>query len=262
MSAWRGTCIVKISGGHVLRPAISVVSGRFYCRLSGGGVPNHTLKLRLNDFVVQGNSSDYLKCTIKIFSLEAYQERSCASSDRQGRKAIPWIAGPQLEKRTGKYGTPRLEYLQELVNEYQTTTDIEAKHQILANLANFAYDPINYKFLCQLNVVDLFLDAITEPEEKIKEFENRAKEHIITSDGLPLIIDCLSSENENTVLSALATLMFLNISFSKSDIKSVFERVKQLSQTDNRKISNLAIVFLQDYLETDLVKESERNHNL
>ncbi|CAG8555976.1 1050_t:CDS:2 [Ambispora leptoticha] len=172
----------------------------------------------------------------------------------------------QLEKRTGKYGTPRLEYLQELVNEYQTTTDIEAKHQILANLANFAYDPINYDFLCQLNVVDLFLDAITEPDEKIKEFgiggicniclENRAKEYIITYEGLPLIIDCLSSENESTVLSALATLMFLNISFSQADVKSVSKRVKQLSQTDNPKISNLANIFLQDYLEnSDSVKE-------
>jgi len=33
----------------------------------------------------------------------------------------------------------------------------EAKLQVLANLANFAYDPINYEYLRQLNVVDLFL---------------------------------------------------------------------------------------------------------
>ena len=34
---------------------------------------------------------------------------------------------------------------------------VESKQQILANLANFAYDPINYEFIRQLNIVDLFL---------------------------------------------------------------------------------------------------------
>jgi len=34
---------------------------------------------------------------------------------------------------------------------------LEAKYQVLANLANFAYDPINYDWLFELNVVDLFI---------------------------------------------------------------------------------------------------------
>jgi KaiC/GvpD/RAD55 family RecA-like ATPase len=38
----------------------------------------------------------------------------------------------------------------------------EAKEQVLANLANFAYDPINYEFLRKLNVIDLFLDQLSE----------------------------------------------------------------------------------------------------
>jgi hypothetical protein len=37
----------------------------------------------------------------------------------------------------------------------------DAKHQVLANLANFAYDPINYDFLWQLNIIDLFLGQIS-----------------------------------------------------------------------------------------------------
>ena len=32
-----------------------------------------------------------------------------------------------------------------------------AKEEILANLANFAYDPINYDHFRKLNVVDLFM---------------------------------------------------------------------------------------------------------
>jgi hypothetical protein len=37
----------------------------------------------------------------------------------------------------------------------------DAKYQTLANLANFAYDPINYEWLEQLGVVDLFLGSIS-----------------------------------------------------------------------------------------------------
>ncbi|KAG9303298.1 hypothetical protein G9A89_013624 [Geosiphon pyriformis] len=175
----------------------------------------------------------------------------------------------QLEKRTGKYGTSRLEYLQELVNEYQDTKDLEAKQQVLANLANFAYDPINYPFLLQLNVVDLFLDALTEAEEKTVEFglggicniclEKSAKEHIINNDGIPLIVDCLSSKNENILLSALSSLMFLITISSEADIltKTVHNRVQELSLSENRKFSNLANVFLQDYFEKQNYNKGE-----
>jgi len=33
----------------------------------------------------------------------------------------------------------------------------ESKLQVLANLANFAYDPVNYDYIRRLNVIDLFL---------------------------------------------------------------------------------------------------------
>ena len=34
---------------------------------------------------------------------------------------------------------------------------LESKLQILANLANFAYDPINYEYLRILNIIELFI---------------------------------------------------------------------------------------------------------
>jgi hypothetical protein len=37
---------------------------------------------------------------------------------------------------------------------------------VLANLANFGYDPVNYDHLRRLNVLDLFLDALSEPPEQ------------------------------------------------------------------------------------------------
>ncbi|CAG8463097.1 18574_t:CDS:2 [Acaulospora morrowiae] len=166
----------------------------------------------------------------------------------------------QLEKRTGKSGTSRPDYLQELVNEYQNTSDQEAKYQVLANLANFAYDPINYDWLWELNVVDLFLDTLTEPDEKIKEFglgglcnlclEKRNKEHILNNEGIPLVIDCIFNEKEDIILSAITTLMFL-IS-SDDDEKgalsdSVRKRMEHLSRSDNVRLKNLATIFLRDY---------------
>ena len=41
----------------------------------------------------------------------------------------------------------------------------ENKLQIIANLANFGYDPINYGFFRTLNVLGLFLDVLAEEQD-------------------------------------------------------------------------------------------------
>lgn len=46
----------------------------------------------------------------------------------------------------------------------------EAKQQVLANLANFSYDPNNTEYLLQLQVPDLFLDMLSEENEDFVEF--------------------------------------------------------------------------------------------
>lgn len=46
----------------------------------------------------------------------------------------------------------------------------DAKEQVLANLANFAYDPSNYQYLRQLQVLDLFLDSLSEENETLVKF--------------------------------------------------------------------------------------------
>jgi hypothetical protein len=48
--------------------------------------------------------------------------------------------------------------------------DSVAKTQVLAHLANFAYDPVNYEWLRKLHVLDLFIDMLTEENEQWKEF--------------------------------------------------------------------------------------------
>lgn len=77
----------------------------------------------------------------------------------------------RLNQRQGKYGTPRHEYLQQLITEYQYTSQILRKEEIVANLANFGYDPINYASFCHLHVMDLFIDILDEaqnPDEDIQ----------------------------------------------------------------------------------------------
>lgn len=71
----------------------------------------------------------------------------------------------RLQQRQGKYGTPRHEYLQALVDEYQRTPQLLRKEEIVANLGNFAYDPINYAAMHQLKVVELFLELIVQDDQ-------------------------------------------------------------------------------------------------
>ncbi|XP_072172792.1 armadillo repeat-containing protein 7-like [Diadema setosum] len=165
----------------------------------------------------------------------------------------------RLDNRTPSEGVGRLQYLQALVTEFQQTESEECREQVLANLSNFAYDPINYDYLRQLNVIDLFLDTLTEPNERLVEFgigglcnlaldkENKAL--ILQNDGVSLVKDCLSSPNEETVLSAITTLMYLTTPASKSEITapSIVECMHRFAGSSNKRLSNLAEVFLQDY---------------
>ncbi|KAJ8390687.1 hypothetical protein AAFF_G00100670 [Aldrovandia affinis] len=67
-------------------------------------------------------------------------------------------------------GPDRFEYLQTLVTEFQDTDSPDAREQILANLANFSYDPKNIEDLQRLQVTELFLDMLTEESENLVEF--------------------------------------------------------------------------------------------
>ena len=68
-----------------------------------------------------------------------------------------------VQSRKGGRGTSRFDYLQQLITEYQDTSKqgrvldresiVEARRQIIANLANFAYDPYNYAFMIELIIV-------------------------------------------------------------------------------------------------------------
>ncbi|KAK7300638.1 hypothetical protein RJT34_11486 [Clitoria ternatea] len=166
------------------------------------------------------------------------------------------------QERTGKYGTPRLQYLQELVTQFQNSSEDEMREKILANLANFAYDPYNYNFLRQLNVLELFLDCLTEPNEKLVEFgvggicnscADPTNAAILSECGaIPLIIQCLSSPVRNTVNYALAALYYVCNGSNKEEIlkPEVVDLIKRYAAAEEVSVSfsNLAKAFLDKHL--------------
>ncbi|KAA8530706.1 hypothetical protein F0562_005360 [Nyssa sinensis] len=169
------------------------------------------------------------------------------------------------EERTGRHGTPRVQFLQELVTQFQNTTNEESKERIVANLANFAYDPYDYTFLRQLNVLELFLDCITEPNEKLVEFGvggicnacvDPANAAIVTEcGGVPLITQCLSSPVRNTVNYALGALYYICNKSSKEEIvrPEVTDAIERFAAAGAVGVSfcNLAQSFLDKHVSED-----------
>lgn len=52
---------------------------------------------------------------------------------------------------------------------YNSDSNIaEAQQQVTANLANFAYDPINYQFLKDASAIDLFIQLLASPNPQLQ----------------------------------------------------------------------------------------------
>ncbi|KAG4084691.1 hypothetical protein H8356DRAFT_1743693 [Neocallimastix lanati (nom. inval.)] len=164
-----------------------------------------------------------------------------------------------IQRRQGSKGTSRFQYLQDLVNEFQETQNIEDKQQIIANLANFSYDPINYSWLWELNVIDLFLDCLVEENLMLQELaiggicnlciDPRFHTYIVDNDGIKLINSCLSSSVLEIVLMALMTLLLLISDDCRSEILTRENRncLIEFAKSKQIKLSNLAKIFLRDH---------------
>eukprot|EP00743_Colponemidia_sp_Colp-15_P008666 GILK01009433.1.p1 GENE.GILK01009433.1~~GILK01009433.1.p1 ORF type:complete len:173 (-),score=15.42 GILK01009433.1:433-951(-) len=162
-----------------------------------------------------------------------------------------------LRKRTGRFGTPRFDYLQQLVTEFQSTTNQADRAQILANLGNFAYDPINYEAFRKLNIIELFVDMLTDEPEDLKELaiaglcncctDPKNAQIIVEAEGIGAIVDCLTNENEEIVLSSLSVLQWLLNPSTHKDI--VTEQVKAALTTYtvhvNPRIKNVALLLAE-----------------
>nr|XP_020460255.1 armadillo repeat-containing protein 7 [Monopterus albus] len=176
----------------------------------------------------------------------------------------------KMSQKGSVEGCDRFEYLQTLVTEFQDTDSEEAKEQVLANLANFAYDPKNMEYLSQLQVPDLFLDMLTEENENFVEFgmgglcnlsmDPECRDIILQSSGINLVTNCLSNQREETVLSAITTLMNLTTPSSRSQITdpAILQCMLRFSLAESPRLRNLAIVFLQECCTEEQVAQVEQ----
>ncbi|KAF0768256.1 armadillo repeat-containing protein 7 isoform X2, partial [Aphis craccivora] len=124
-----------------------------------------------------------------------------------------------LLKRTPPDGINRPEFLKQLVQEFRKTNSAESKLQVLANLANFAYDPVNYQHIRTQKVIDLFLEQLASDNNKLIEFAAAGlcnlvndpvnKDYIIGNGGIQKIEKNLSLDDDNIILSCITTLMYL-----------------------------------------------------
>uniref|UniRef100_A0A1A9WFP7 MaoC-like domain-containing protein n=1 Tax=Glossina brevipalpis TaxID=37001 RepID=A0A1A9WFP7_9MUSC len=75
-----------------------------------------------------------------------------------------------LKRKTPEPGVNRQEFIEHLVEEFYTTTNIEAQEQVSANLANFAYDPINWDYLKSAEALKLFVELLQTSNENLQIF--------------------------------------------------------------------------------------------
>lgn len=172
-----------------------------------------------------------------------------------------------LQRRTGRFGVGRFAYLKQLLNEYEhASTNNENKLQILANFANFAYDPINYVHLRQLNILDLFVDCLqmhADDDDFVHHAlaglcnaaSDSANSQLIMHKNpavVTCLVKCLYSSRLDAVLNAMLTLMFLcdtheSVKHELVQRPEIRQCLEQYAQSKDVRLSNMAKLFLQEY---------------
>ena len=179
-----------------------------------------------------------------------------------------------LEKRTGKSDVDRPTYLTQLIEEYHChETTEEKKLQVLANLGNFGYDPINYEFFRRLHVLDIFLNNIVlfydEKSVSIKTLEFslgsicnlcndiKNREYLLKKGLVKYVANCLvkchrNEDQAKQELILLNSIMILIFVCDETTIDEIMDPdivlvINQLTFSANKTLSNLANVFIQDY---------------
>lgn len=117
-----------------------------------------------------------------------------------------------LIKRTPADGINRPEFLKQLVQEFRKTnsagikydwrpnepivvllciffTYLESKRQVLANLANFAYDPVNYLHIRTQKVIDLFLEQLASDDNQLIAFAAAGLCNLVNGNNYCIVIE-------------------------------------------------------------------------
>ncbi|XP_022122892.1 armadillo repeat-containing protein 7 isoform X1 [Pieris rapae] len=161
-----------------------------------------------------------------------------------------------LKKHTPENGTDRESYLSVLVDEYLNSNSVDAKCQVLANLANFAYDPINFVFIRNVGVYDIFLYVIkNEANSQLLHFAAAGicnlcsdplnVEYLMKHDGVKPLEKLLTSTQSETVADVITTFIQIYNNTSICNSSQVIRQIEILKTSENKIISNLAHIFLE-----------------
>lgn len=83
---------------------------------------------------------------------------------------------------------------------------------------------------------------------------------VLQSEGIRLVTNCLSSQREETVLSAITTLTNLLTPTSRSQITdpAILQCMLRFSLSESPRLRNLATVFLQDSCSEEQVAQAQQ----
>ncbi|CAB3231375.1 unnamed protein product [Arctia plantaginis] len=164
----------------------------------------------------------------------------------------------QLAKRTPENGTDRESFLSLLVDEYLHSSSYDGKCQVLANLANFAYDPINYEYIRNVGVLDIFLYVIkNESDRQLLHyavaglcnlcFDPLNAEYVLTHCGFKPLTALLKLTDTDILADTITSLIQLHEYQTSSDLytEEVIANVCSIQQSNDQRLVNLATIFLQ-----------------
>uniref|UniRef100_A0A1B0G4T5 Armadillo repeat-containing domain-containing protein n=1 Tax=Glossina morsitans morsitans TaxID=37546 RepID=A0A1B0G4T5_GLOMM len=171
-----------------------------------------------------------------------------------------------LKRKTPEPGVNRQEFIAHLIEEYYTTTtNVEAQEQVSANLANFAYDPINWDYLKSAEALKLFVELLQTPNENLQLYgiaglcniclDKQSHDFILQKSHLKSIHTLLvKTENLEIALNIL-TLIYqlltsLDAGYDKAFILTIeiLKKIKFYCQSiKDRRIINISTLILEDF---------------
>ncbi|KAF0302496.1 Armadillo repeat-containing protein 7 [Amphibalanus amphitrite] len=145
-------------------------------------------------------------------------------------------------------------YLRDLLEELQESQQPAARQQVLANIANFAYDPRNAEHLLRLGAPRLLLARLSDPDAALRRFaaaavsnlclEPRCRRALLAGGVLPALLLGLEESNPQTVAACLTTLLLLPVTdrsvWEQVDAERLTRLTVQLSGSEDRRLANLA----------------------
>lgn len=161
------------------------------------------------------------------------------------------------KKRKDIYRPDRAEYLQVLVTEFYSAESHHAKQEIAANLANFAYNPINHQHLEHLHILDLFWNLIDHRDDMLcragvcglVNLSSNIKFRTQIAPKINQIIGILVTRDIETIISTLSLLYFIRLEEVCFDRSSLSEKLKELQGREaDKRIDNLISLLQHAFL--------------